>query len=210
MTEEEQTRAATNRNRLIFAGGLFLLGLALALLLFGGTLFGGAQTADSALSLPQVPAAEGAVNPVTGIVDPLVVGDKAYNFALTDLDGRAVTLSDFAGQPVLVNFWATWCPPCRLEMPEFERAFQAHQEDGLVILAINEYEDAETVRSFFSDEMGFSYTALLDADGEVGKAYGAVGLPASFFVSPEGEITAVHRGLLTEAQLNSYLADLLP
>jgi peroxiredoxin len=144
------------------------------------------------------------------MADPLVVGDKAYNFALSDLDGRPAALSDYAGQPVMVNFWATWCPPCRLEMPEFQRAFEAHQQDGLVILAVNEYEEAEDVRSFFYDEMGFTFTPLLDSDGEVGQAYGAAGLPATFFIGPDGEIVAIHRGLLSETQLDGYLAELIP
>ena len=199
----------TNRNRLLLVGGLFLLGIALALLLFGGDLFGQSGTTNPSVELPQIPGGD-EINPVAGVVDPLTVGDQAYNFALRDLDGRAVTLSDFEGQPVLVNFWATWCPPCRLEMPEFQRAFEAHQDDGLVILAINERESADDVRAFFYDDMGFTYTPLLDSDGDVGAAYGAVGLPASFFVAPDGTINAVHRGLLTEEQLDSYLAELLP
>lgn len=201
-------KSQTNRNRLIFIGGLFLLGIALALLLFGGDLFN--PSPEQHVVLPQVPANEGDVNPLTGVVDPLGVGDKAYNFALSDLDGRPATLSDFEGQPVMVNFWATWCPPCRLEMPEFQGAFEAHQQDGLVILAVNEYEDAEVVRSFFYDEMGFTYTPLLDSDGEVGKAYGAVGLPATFFIAPDGKVAAIHRGLLSETQLDGYLAELIP
>ena len=205
---DSDNKSQTARNRLIFIGGLFLLGIALALLLFGGDLF--SPSPEQPAALPQVPANEGEVNPLTGMVDPLVVGDKAYNFALLDLDGHPVTLSDFEGQPVMVNFWATWCPPCRLEMPEFQRAFEAHQQDGLVILAVNEYEDAEVVRSFFYDEMGFTYTPLLDSDGEVGQAYGATGLPATFFIAPDGEIAAIQRGLLSETQLDGYLAELIP
>lgn len=200
--EEKKQAQTAQRNRLILVAGLFLLGLALALLLFGGSLFGEGDLAGSQLAFPQVPAEADQVNPLTGQVDPIAAGDQAYSFALMDLDGRPVALSDFAGQPVLVNFWATWCPPCRLEMPEFQRAIEAHQQDGLVILAINEYEDADTVRSFFSDEMGFTYTALLDSEGDVGKAYGATGLPASFFVDANGTVTA--------AQLDSYLAEILP
>lgn len=210
LADNQQTKPPGNRNRLILVGGLFLLGVALALLIFGGSLFGGSATAEPQLAFPQVPAADEAVNPLTGMVDPIAAGDQAYSFALTNLDGAPVALNDFAGQPVLVNFWATWCPPCRLEMPEFQRAIEAHEQDGLVILAINEYEDADTVRSFFSDEMGFTFTALLDSEGAVGKAYGATGLPASFFVAPNGTISAVHRGLMTGDQLDTYLAEILP
>jgi len=114
-------------------------------------------------------------------------------------------LADFQGKPVVINFWATWCPPCRVEMPEFQRAFEEHQENELVILAINEAEQSEMVRSFFYDQMGYTYTPLLDEDGEVAEAYGAIGLPSTFFVNAEGEVTAVHRGAITQEQLNNYL-----
>ena len=207
---QQQEPPSGNRNRLILVGGLFLLGVALALLIFGGNLSGGSPTADPQLAFPQVPAAGEDVNPLTGRADPIAAGDQAYSFALSNLDGNPVALSDFAGQPVLVNFWATWCPPCRLEMPEFQRAFETHEQDGLVILAINEYEDVDTVRSFFSDDMGFTFTALLDSEGAVGKAYGATGLPASFFVAPDGTISAVHRGLMTGDQLDNYLSEIVP
>ena len=119
-------------------------------------------------------------------------------------------MSDFAGRPVIVNFWATWCPPCRLEMPDFQRIYEAHEDDGLVILAVNEAERPEKVSDFFYDEMGFSYTPLLDEDAAVGAAYGAVGLPSTFFVNGSGEVTAVHRGGLTTSQLEHYLTEIIP
>jgi peroxiredoxin len=92
-------------------------------------------------------------------------------------------------------------------MPEFQRIFETHQEDGLVILAINQAEEPEVVRSFFYDEMGYTYTPLLDEESRVAEAYGAIGLPSTFFVNAAGEVTAVHRGALTQSQLQSYLED---
>ncbi len=199
----------SGRSPLLLITGLFILGMALALLLFGSQIFTGRQ-GDQAAVLEQVPSSRG-VNrediPLPGKGAPLNVGDSAHNFSLMDLDGREVTLAEFEGQPVIINFWATWCPPCRLEMPEFQRAFEAHEEDGLVILAVNVAESAEAVRSFFYDEMGYTYTPLLDEESRVAEAYGAVGLPATFFVDAAGEVTAVHRGALTQAQLQSYLED---
>lgn len=199
----------SGRSPLLLVTGLFILGLALALLLFGSQIFSGRE-GDKAALLEQVPSSRG-VNredvPLPGKGAPLNVGDSAHNFSLMDLDGREVTLAEFEGQPVIINFWATWCPPCRLEMPEFQRAYEAHKEDGLVILAVNVAESAEAVRSFFYDEMGYTYTPLLDEESRVAEAYGAVGLPATFFVDATGEVTAVHRGALTQAQLQNYLED---
>ena len=127
--------------------------------------------------------------------------------SLPDLDGRQVTLAEFQGKPVVINFWATWCPPCRLEMPEFQRAYEAYQEDDLVILAVNAAEQPEVVRSFFYDQMGYTFTPLLDEEGQVAEVFGAIGLPSTYFVNAAGEVTAVHRGALTQAQLQSYLKD---
>lgn len=201
------------RNPLLLAVGLFILGIALAVLLFGSRLFNNSSDAEDAVDLPQVPALSG-VNrediPLPQSGAPLNVGDKAHEFSLVDLEGNQVALSDFAGQPVIVNFWATWCPPCRLEMPSFQRVFETHAADDLVILAVNEAERAETVEAFFYDEMGFSYTPLLDEEAAVGEAYGAIGLPSTFFINGSGEVTAVHRGLLTDGQLGGYLEGILP
>ncbi len=204
----KQKTKSKGRSPLWLVAGFFILGLALALLLFGSRLFGGQQ--ENGTVLEQVPAPRGVNREDVPLPDsgaPLNVGDAAYDFALPDLDGHQVSLADFQGKPVVVNFWATWCPPCRLEMPEFQRAYEAYEDDGLVILAVNEAEQAEKVRSFFYDEMGYTYTPLLDEEGKVAEAYGAIGLPATFFVNAAGEVTAVHRGALTERQLHGYLSE---
>jgi peroxiredoxin len=200
-----------SRSPIWLIAGFFLLGLALALLLFGSQIFGeGGQESD--VILEQIPAPrgvnrEGVPLPESGA--PLNVGDTAYNFELPDLDGQQVALTDFQGKPVVVNFWATWCPPCRIEMPEFQRAYEQHEEDDLVILAVNEAEEPDTVRSFFYDEMAYTYTPLLDEEGKVAEAYGAIGLPATFFINEQGTVTAVHRGALTQGQLEGYLEEIL-
>ncbi len=208
---KKKKSAAKARNPLWLVSGFFVLGLALALLLFGNQLFPGQQ--ENSVDLQKVPEFRG-VNredvPLPEGGAPLNVGDSAYNFDLPDLDGQRVTLAEFSGQPVVINFWATWCPPCRIEMPEFQRAYEAYQEENLVILAINEAEESEVVRSFFYDEMGYTYTPLLDEEGEVAQAYGAVGLPSTFFVDASGEVSAVHRGALSQEQLQNYLAEIIP
>jgi peroxiredoxin len=189
-----QKEPQKKRNPLLLVGGLFVLGIALAMLLFGNQLFEGRQGKE-AVVFEQVPHN---------------VGDVAHNFSLPDLDGKQVALSEFQGKPVIINFWATWCPPCRLEMPEFQRAYETYEEDDLVILAVNEAEQSEVVSSFFYDQMGYTYTPLLDEEGQVAEAYGAIGLPSTFFVDDAGEVTAVHRGLLTKGQLEEYLELTIP
>jgi peroxiredoxin len=213
-TEKGETEKAQSiRNPLLLVAGLFVLGLALALLLFGGRFFGNGSSTEDSAEFQKIPSLSG-VNregvPLPAKGAPLNVGDKAHDFSLPDLEGNEVALADFEGRPVIVNFWATWCPPCRLEMPEFERIYQAYANDGLVILAINESEQAEQVNEFFYDEMNFSYTPLLDEESAVGDAYGAVGLPATFFVDAGGQVTAVHRGALTQTQIEKYLEEIIP
>lgn len=185
-----------------------MLGVALALLLFGGPLLSNPSGAE-AVTLPQIPTTAADPGLIDSYQNPLVVGDKAYNFTLRDLEGNDIALSDYAGQPVVVNFWATWCAPCRIEMPELQSAYKTYQDQNLVILAVNAQEEAPQVRAFF-EELGFSFKPLLDSDGQVGRAYGAPGLPSTFFINRSGEVTAVHRGILTGEQIDEYVAQILP
>ena len=215
MAVENDKHSQTQKkpNPLLLIAGLFVLGIALALLLFGGGLLGGKSAAEEAADFEQIPSLSG-VNredvPLPEKGAPLNVGDMAHDFSLPDTEGNLVALSDYAGKPVIVNFWATWCPPCRQEMPEFQRLYEAHADDGLVILAVNEAEQPEDITAFFYDEMGFSYTPLMDEDAAVGAAYGAIGLPSTFFVDGNGKVAAVHRGGLTKTQIEGYLQEIIP
>jgi peroxiredoxin len=163
--------------------------------------------------LQQVPAFEPAevnINALPTGGGPLEIGSLAYDFALNDVAGNPVQLSDFTGQPVIINFWATWCGPCRVEMPELEAAYQKYQADGLVILALDQQEPAEDVALFF-DELGLSFTAVLDNEGTISELYGVANvLPTTFFINRAGEVTAIHRGPMTESQIDGYLAETLP
>ena len=206
----------SGRNLGMLLGGAVLLALALALILFGGSLFGnGANNAATAENerddsiLQQVPQFEQAQSETAVLpsgASPLVVGDMAYDFTLADLDGETWTLSDLRGQPVIINFWATWCGPCRIEMPELQAAYDQYQDQGLVILALDQAESPDVVSAFFYDEMNLTFTPLLDSEMQISQLYGAVNFPTTFFLNGAGEVTAVHRGPMVESQIEGYLA----
>lgn len=136
-------------------------------------------------------------------------GARARDFRLESLDGSKVSLSDYEGKVVVVNLWATWCPPCRAEIPDLEAAYQDHKDKGLVILGVNIEEPAETVAPFV-EEFEMTYPILLDSNGELMKTYRAQGLPMSFIVDADGIIQVRHMGFLSGEQLSSYLTRLLP
>ncbi len=200
-------RQRNGRSPFLILGSIILIGLALALLIFGDDLLNSNEGSGSILQ--QIPAFNSAPsNAQSG--GPLQVGDAARDFVLQDVAGNTVHLSDFDDRPIVLNFWATWCAPCRVEMPDLQAAFDAHQDDGLVILAINREESINAVQTFFYDEMNLTFTPLLDAEAEVARLYNVANYPTSIFVDREGRVTAVHLGLMVEEQIEGYLADILP
>jgi peroxiredoxin len=208
---EQEEKKSNGRNPLLLFGGFAILGIALALLLFGSNLFGAeeAESEGETAVLQQVPdfnTASGVARLPSGN-EALTVGDLAHDFKLQDLGGNSVSLTDFRGQPLIINFWATWCPPCLIEMPELQASFEKYKEDGLVILALDQDESAEVVRSFFHDEFGLTFTPLLDVDQAVAGQYGVLNFPSSFFINGDGIITAIHRGPALQAQIDDYLAE---
>ncbi|MBI5669054.1 MAG: redoxin domain-containing protein [Chloroflexi bacterium] len=152
-------------------------------------------------------------NSITGAAEsvPAVgtdVGNLAPNFEAVDDTGKTVKLSSLRGQVVLVNFWATWCGPCRLEMPEFERAFKTRAADGFTILAVNNQETPEDVRGF-REEMNLSFPLLLDESGAIQTQYGIKGYPSTFLVNRQGVIVARFFGPMTAAQIEQAVNDAL-
>jgi len=111
----------------------------------------------------------------------------APEFALEDLAGTQVSLSELRGKVVFLNFWATWCLPCVREMPAMEKLHRQFEKDGLVILAVNFQESADRVRDFFLKHH-LTFTALLDPDAKVFELYQAWALPASVIINKRGEI----------------------
>ncbi len=115
--------------------------------------------------------------------EPLVAPD----FTLKDLKGNQVALKNFKGRVVFLNFWATWCPPCRREMPAMERLYKKLKDRGLVILAVDMQESEKLVKAFMSD-FSLSFPALLDLDGDISFLYGIRGLPSTYIIDREGMI----------------------
>lgn len=119
-----------------------------------------------------------------------VVGKKAPDFELPNADGETVSLSDFSGSPILINFWYTGCPPCRTEMPYLQQVYSEMQGDGLVMLAINVGENSGTVRQFLENNnlSPLLNTVLFDSNGATLKKYGIQFYPTTFFVDRDGII----------------------
>lgn len=113
----------------------------------------------------------------------------ADDFRLDSLGGAPVNLSDYRGRVVFLNFWATWCPPCRAEMPSMERLHRRLRDRGLAIVAVDLQESAAAVKTFVK-EASLTFTVLLDADGAVGGAWGAQSIPTTYLIDRTGTIIA--------------------
>ncbi len=140
---------------------------------------------------------------------PTGPAQKAPNFVLKDLNGQEVSLTQFLGQPVVLNFWASWCAPCRLEMPIIEATYQKYKDKGLVVLAINSGESAEVARAFV-DQTRLTFPVLLDQNLEVTNLiYRLRGLPVSIFIDREGNVVARHVGTLNERLMEEYVGKIV-
>ena len=167
---------------------------------------------------PAVLAPTAAVAPtksVTGLNGPsqktVRVGDMAPDFTLATLDGRTIKLADLRGQPVLVNFWATWCGPCKEEMPLIVKAYADHQTSGLRILAIDTtaFDDVQDVKKFVADYK-MDFDILLDIDDAVGTGWNTLGLPSSYFIDTTGKVVSLRIGQMSGQDLNDSLKMILP
>lgn len=182
----DQRRAARRRekishNLLVLGGGLLLIALIVA------------------LSLP---------GKGTKISGPARTGQPMPNFSLTDLDGNPVQVNDFLGHPLLINAWATWCPPCRAEMPDLHAYYLQHQAEGFVMLAINAGETQSPVEEFIA-QMGFTFPVLLDPGKSTLNQLGINSFPTSIIVNRDGVIDQIHTGMLTAAMLDEKVTPLL-
>lgn len=160
----------------------------------------GGSAADAGFGIVELP--EGANT--TGRSPSTDVGRAAPDFLLRTPDGDALRFSDLRGQPVVVNFWASWCGPCRKEMPDIVRAYEERRADGLVVVGVNLQENPEQVRAF-AEEFGMTFPIVIDRTGQVGDAWrigGPVeGIPATYFIDGDGVVRARVFGPLTEESL---------
>ena len=136
---------------------------------------------------------------------PNDAGGQAPAFSLTGTDGRQVTLANLAGNPAVINFWASYCPPCRAEMPLLRRL--VGQRPGVQLVLVDEGDSSQAARSFLTS-VGLNQAALLDSDLSVGHAYGAIAFPTTVFVRADGTIAARHIGQLDEGVLAAELTTL--
>ena len=188
MDDERSEKATKKKSRawLWILGGVAVAAIvALVIFLQGG--MGDTQASDSqtkaANSLPPAP----------------IAGHPAPDFTLETLEGETVSLSDFRGQPVIVNFWASWCGPCRLEMPHLQETYATGGE-GVVVLGVNLTQrdpNLEAVAAFV-DEFGLTFPVVLDKEGAVAELYEVRGQPASVFIAPDGVIDTVFYGPVTK------------
>lgn len=185
-----------------------LLGMALVV----GLVLAGTWAATRPLGSGDAVTVPGSGEPsATGIE----VGDAAPEFpvlpgqaAFVDLDGNPVRLADFAGHPVWIVFWATWCTPCQEEATDIVAAFHAHQGDGLQVLAIDVQEPATSVREFVTAR-GLDYRVALDSTAAVQEAYGGWGLPVHFFLDGAGTIRDRYFGQLTRDGMEKRLQSII-
>lgn len=184
MNRATRSRFSRKDLLLVLAGLAFGLGLGV-LILFG------------------LPAA--ASSPQGGLAVPGADG-PAPDFELETLSGDSVRLSELRGKPVLINFWATWCGPCRLEMPMIQARYSANK-DKFTVLAVNFDEPVETVRPYVQ-ELGLTFPVLLDPGGAVQQLYRVRGYPTSVLVDADGIVRIRHIGIMSEKQLDNYLSQL--
>ncbi|RMF43609.1 MAG: TlpA family protein disulfide reductase [Anaerolineae bacterium] len=177
----------------MLAGGglLILLGVLSAL-------WGASQTSQADAAPKGAPSA----------IPVEVPARPAPEISLQGLDGQPVALSDFRGQVVLLNNWATWCPPCKAEMPDLQAYHEAHQADGFTVIAVNAGDPPDEVRAF-AREYGLTFPVWPDPNTETLRAFGIQGLPTSFVIDRNGMVRATWTGAITRQALEKYVTPYL-
>ena len=137
-------------------------------------------------------------------VPPLEIGEAAPGFALQGLDGSEVTLAALDGKVVVLNFWASWCGPCRLEMPDFQKAWEEHQKQGVVFVGVA-VDDTASEASKFAEQVGVTYPLALDTTGDVARSYRIRAVPSTYFIDREGKLATTLHGLANQGALRIFL-----
>lgn len=133
-------------------------------------------------------------------------GALAPDFLLEQLEGEDLRLSDFRGYPVVLNFWATWCEPCRKEMPELVEAYDRYGGEGLVIIGVN-LQEGKSIAGPFVEDYGIDFPIVVDRDGDLWDHYRLLGLPTTYFIDSDGVIRSVFRGPFVEERDGTDVQD---
>ncbi|MFC7441817.1 thiol-disulfide oxidoreductase ResA [Laceyella putida] len=138
----------------------------------------------------------------------LEVGEEAPNFEFQTLEGKKAELSDYRGKVVLLNFWATWCKPCRTEMPDMQGTYNKFKNREVEILAVNIAEQPVTINGFVRS-LGLTFPIGLDPQKEITKMYKVGPIPSSFFIDANGKITGIYQGQMNASQIEQGILDAL-
>ncbi len=173
-------------------------------LIAAGLLVGAAIGVILLFGFPQVSSGNGGADLESLEIAP-VKGARAPGFTLQRVGGGRLSLSDYRGSPLVINFWATWCAPCRIEMPFLQSRYEKYAEShGLRVLAVDFDEPQPDVQAF-AESFGLTFDVLLDPGGDTQVLYQIRGYPSSYFVDRDGVIQVVHIGVMTEGQLDENL-----
>ena len=191
---------------------LVIVGLIIGLVVVVGLSFlvSGTTAGGDTPSIGAIPVVRSIALPPGGDTAALpaspVIGKLAPDFTWTGPDGNAVRLSDYRGKSVLINFWATWCPPCKAEMPEIEAYWKENKDKGIVILAVNVGDESESTIRGFMQSNKLTFQALNDTAGQIGSSYRVGGIPASYFIDPQGIVRDTYVGGMTKGIIQAKVA----
>jgi peroxiredoxin len=132
----------------------------------------------------------------------------AIDFTLEDMDGNKVALSDYKGKTILLNFWASWCDPCKFEMPFIEQLYKDTKDSDLVIVTVNLQEPKSTVSKFIADNK-YTFPILLDTKADVASLYGVSGIPLSLLINKDFKIVSAHEGAMQSYEMLKEFVDQL-
>lgn len=194
MTEERSQKHTPSPALWVLLAGGLIVGILMAILTVS---WGKPNTTPSAGS-----------SGLISIAEPAVIGQPAPTFSADTPNGQAIDLEELRGSPVALNFWATWCAPCRLEMPELQRTAVRYADQGLVILGVNAGEPADQVNAYM-DELKLTFPTVIDANGSIANQYGVYALPTTIWIDADGIIRARHLGPLEKEDIDRYMAELL-
>lgn len=198
---DEEWPSITVRDSPRPVGRLLVGGTVLALVVIGLLVAGGLVRPSS-----RAPVPPGVNGPTGRDIPGLAVGGPAPDISASDLDGQPVQLSALRGHPVWINFWATWCPPCKTEMPRIEQAYQQYQAQGLIVLGVDLQEPPAAVRAWVQGR--FHWQFVID-NGKLADLYDLQGVPSHVFIDRAGVVRGVQVGELSADQMAAQLAPIL-